>query len=185
MLFHIKIIVIKMSIRITLFITAALLLGLNGYLYANSQGLKKDIADAAEQCDGWLANLSQRQNKPSLQKVKVINAHEDEPAVAAEPAEEVVLEKLVSHRHKVQAVNHKYEFLLLSAQVDESERKLLKRLLVKREQLADAIYQAEMQGTAGFAQLEEQLYEVEDQIELVLSDPLDYERYHEFKEQQL
>ncbi len=175
-----------MTIRMLLALTILPLLGLNGFLYASGQTLQKEFDANSRQCEQWLAGLEQQQQRPAPQKVKVISA----PAPALEQKEsgeeeEVVMEKLVSHRHKVQAVGRKYEFLLITAQVDENEKKLLERLLVRRERLADAVYQAELQGADNFAELEEKLYETEDQIELVLTDSLDYDRYQFLRERRL
>lgn len=176
----------------TLLICIALVLSVASiYFYKQNQSLSASIATNNEQCERRLAMLQEKyQNRPTALVAQAKQSLPQQPQINAEQTADeqdvptVKLENLVSYGHRVQAVTNKYEFLLVSAQVDDADRDLLRRLLVQRERLANEIAFAEQEGAVD-SSLEDKLFDVEDQIQLVLNDPLDYERYEFLKERSL
>jgi len=181
-----------MNIRTILLSLVVALLGVNFYFYTNNQSLVSAISNKQEQCDEWLAKLSQKNKKKTEVEIENETITKKPSPVELNDFEEVYepetdLETLVSHTHRLQAVSNKYEFLLLTAQVEQSERKRLKSLLLSRERLTSALVVAEQEEKSGqqIGDIESKLYKIEDQIELVLNDPLDYHRYELIKQRQL
>jgi len=181
-----------MNIRVTLLAPLLCLAGVNIYFYSNNHSLQKDLISKKAICHEWLSKLAKKninnavvevENKTQTKFVASNPNKMDEVS----PTPETDIERLASHTHRMQAVNHKYEFLILSAQIEKSEKKILKRLLLQRERLSNQLVVAEQEEQNGIelGAIEDRLYNVEDQIELVLNDPLDYHRYELIKQRQL
>lgn len=176
----------QMSARIFFVCIILVLIGADIYLHRLNQALQQDIDADAQQCQRRLAMLEDSYKNRPVEKVRaaISQSPDNQPAVTPPEKPEVNLEKLVSHGHRVQAVTNKYEFLLESAQIDAADKKLLRKLLLQREKLTNAIMLAEQNATDS-GEMVIQLYDVEDQIQLVLTDPLDYDRYEFLKERHL
>ena len=178
-----------MKIRATLIISLVILAGANVFIHAKNRSLQQDITRQENQCDTWLEKLALREPlKPRVEtRTQTIKLPAAKPANPFEDIpEETDIEQLVSHSHRMQAVFHKYEFLILSAQIEADEKELLKKLLLRRERLSNQLVVAEQGEQVGnIDDIEDKLYNIEDQIELVLHDPLDYHRYELIKQSQL
>lgn len=178
-----------MNIRWFLLFIFAILFGANTYFYLKNRALKEDIASFEQLCQNWLAKLTKKADEtpPIPVKARTIEIpQKSNSKIAKELLDEATdIEQLVSHSHQMQAVYRKYEFLILSAQIDEQERGRLKKLLLKREKLTRKIASKEENNAQDTGKLENQLNEIENQIELVLSDPLDFERYRLIRQENL
>lgn len=176
-----------MNVRTLLICVALVLAAASFYLHKQNQALSQSIATNASQCERRLAMLQEKYQHRSatvVSQVKTSLPQAKEQTVPDELTPPVNLENLVSYGHRVQAVTNKYEFLLVTAQVDEADRTVLRRLLVQRERLANALAFAEQEGSAD-SSMRSKLADVENQIQIVLSDPLDYERYEFLRERSL
>jgi len=91
---------------------------------------------------------------------------------------------MVSYGHQVRAISNKYEFLLKTAQIEASDKKRLGRLLLEREKLAQQVNNASASQPAP-EKMQEQLASIEQRIENLLTDPIDYSRYEYLKERNL
>lgn len=176
-----------MNIRTLLVCVALVLAAASFYLHKQNQALNHSIATNATQCERRLAMLQEKyQHRSAAVVSQAITSlpQVKEQNVPEEQTPPVNLENLVSYGHRVQAITNKYEFLLVTAQVDEADRTVLRRLLVQRERLANALAFAEQEGSADSA-MRNKLEDVENQIQVVLNDPLDYERYEFLRERSL
>jgi len=158
------------------------------YLYQSNRSIEKDIAQAHSFCSEQMADFHKReQNKHQHIAIKTKNnIKKTNPRVAPESQPpRINLEQLVSHQHRVQAVTNKYEFLLASAQVVSEEKIELRRLLTRRERIANAMAFAAYDPNIDLSVLNEDLYEIEDSISLLLTDPIDYQRYESLRDRSL
>jgi len=181
-----------MNIRNILLALVLALLGINFYIHSNNKSLAIAISDEQNLCNEWLAKLSQKNKQTPLVEIESKTQTNQLASTQQNKVEEFIqpetdLDTLVSHTHRLQAVYHKYEFLLLTAQIEKNEKNRLKRLLLNRERLTNALVVAEQEEKSGqqIGEIEDKLYNIEDQIELVLNDPLDYHRYELIKQRQL
>jgi len=175
-----------MNTKILLIAFASTLLFACIILEFKQHGLEREILSANQQCESWLTQL---QAQYAVQPARIVKAATT-PRTITEPEKEDIkpaidIEQLASYSHRVQAVSHKYEFLLLTAQLDADDKKLLRRLLVRRERLENTVILAEQNGSGNITELEDQLYEVEDQLQVLIADPLDYQRYDFLRNKQL
>lgn len=181
-----------MNIRIVLLACLMLLFVVNFFIHKNNLALQQDIADKHSLCEEWLQKLAlKQQNNPPLiaspkSQAPVSDENNTPPSTDLDnqPLENDI-EALVSHSHRMQAVNHKYEFIILTAQIESDEKERLKKLLLLRERLARQLVVAEEQEQPNLPDIEDKLYNIEDEIELVLNDPLDYYRYELIKQRPL
>ena len=183
-----------MILRTILVILSIAATGLGFYLYKSNSALQSEIAASEDDCKRQIAELEDRFNAKINALQRQVPGKQQLHNIAAEmPAEEpekqpVRYDKLVSYSHQVEAVVHKYEFLLGSAMINDTEKRTLRRLLMERERLVNAINLASNGNVAGKAdpgQLTTELEDVEQQIQVVLMDPLDYQRYQFLSERAL
>ncbi|WP_185235290.1 hypothetical protein [Teredinibacter franksiae] len=175
-----------MNTKILLIAFASTLLCTSFVLEFKQHGLEREILSANQQCESWLTQL---QAQYAVQPARIVKAATTPRTITAPEKEDIKpaidIEQLASYSHRVQAVSHKYEFLLLTAQLDADDKKLLRRLLVRRERLENTVILAEQNGSDIITELEYQLYEVEDQLQILIADPLDYQRYNFLRNKQL
>ena len=158
---------------------------LEGEIAASEEDCKRQVAELENSFNAKINALQQRLPQQQRQVTVATKADEPEPEQEQEP---VRYDKLVSYGHQVQAVVHKYEFLLGSAMINDTEKHRLRRLLMERERLVNAINLANNGSpkvNADPGQLETDLEDVEQQIQVVLIDPLDYQRYQFLSERAL
>ncbi|MBX2858876.1 MAG: hypothetical protein KTR17_09455 [Cellvibrionaceae bacterium] len=182
-----------MNIRTVLIACLMILVAANFFIRKENLALRLDIADKKNLCDQWLQKLAlKQQNTPpsttqarQTPTVKQAQTSASPSPEVENPPPETDIELLASHSHRMQAVNHKYEFIILTAQIDDDEKERLKKLLLLRERLSRQLVVAEQQEQPNLPEIEDKLYNIEDEIELVLNDPLDYYRYELIKQRPL
>lgn len=177
-----------MNIQTVLIILIIALGGAAFYLHQQNQALGQNLAAEQQQCEQDIAQLEQTYRK-KIDALKQTLPAQFQPASVSEPVEtKTDLTKLVSYGHRVKAVVHKYEFLLETAQLSNGDKKSLRRLLLKREQLVNALGLLDeghqLAGTDSVA-LQKQLAAVEENIQVLLTDSLDYSRYEFLRERSL
>lgn len=164
--------------------------GANLYFYDTNASLRQAISAAGKTCNQRVTELRESmktQSVPQTQErvAKVENRSRNIQAASTAPLPDVNLANMVSYKHRVQAVTNKYDFLLETAQLQDTGKQRLRRLLTQRENLANQIAFAEHDTEADLINLDDALYKVEDQIYLLLKDPIDYERYQYLKQRDL
>lgn len=168
---------------IAIFLSATFISGA-AYFYFQNQNLQAQLLAASEHCKQQTADLQTRyQHKIDTLLTRLPADNEVRRTVTATIEQKPALDNLVSYGHKVRAVTHKYEFILETAQIDEGDKKRLRRLLLEREQLAGQLEQ--QQSDADSSELEAKLASVEKNIEDLLKDPVDYTRYEYLKQRSL
>jgi len=156
------------------------------YLNGARLALEEEMTQGTEKCEQDLALLRSRYAELSadiLRHTAIQTPTEDKVGASEQALPSVNLETLVSHNHKVQAVVQKYEFLLASAQVDKSDKALLRKLLTRREILVNRIAFAD--SDINLNEVNKQLSEAEEHIAVILNDSLDYQRYEFLRERNL
>lgn len=95
--------------------------------------------------------------------------------------------QFLSYSHRVKAVQSKYEFILQTALISDTEKIRLSKVLTDRERVASLIEQQKENAddAAGLAELEKELDEIEAEIHLILNDEVDYIRYLTLRERHL
>lgn len=160
----------------------------NVYLYSQNGKLEREIALAARQCEQKVAELETRYREEIDDLRRHVLAYYKQDS-ESKPVTQPRFDQLVSHGHRVRAVEQKYDFLLETAMIGKAEKKELLRLLMERERLANLIDIAQNEpGLAGDndpQQLQTDLGNVESQIQVVLQDPLDYQRYEVLRQRKL
>lgn len=176
-----------MNIQTALVIFIVALAGAAIFLNQQNQVLTQNLTAEKDQCQQDIAQLKKSYRR-KINALKQSLPAQFQPATAGESAKaETDMTKLVSYRHRVKAVVHKYEFLLETAQLNNTDKKNLRRLLLKREQLANALglidegHQLDTDSPA----LQKQLAGVEENIQVILADSLDYSRYEFLRERSL
>ncbi len=177
-----------MNIQTVLIILIVAMAGSAAFLHQQNRGLEDALSADTATCQQGVA-LLESQYREKIDALRQTLPEQFQPAsVTTSPGTKTDLTKLVSHGHRIRAVTHKYEFLLETAQLDNREKKNLRRLLLKREQLANALdLMADgysMEG-ADSSKLREQLATVEDNIRTTLQNTVDYSRYEFLKEREL
>lgn len=177
-----------MNIQTALILLTAALSGAAVYLHQQNQALGQNLAAKTEQCEQDIAQL-ERTYRKKIDALKQTLPAQLQTAAVSEPVEpKADLTKLVSYGHRVKAVVHKYEFLLETAQLDTADKKNLRRLLLKREQLAntlDLIDEGHQVSDTDSSTLQKQLAGIEDDIQVILTNSLDYSRYEFLRERSL
>jgi hypothetical protein len=151
------------------------------YLYHLNNKLTRELEGADRACQQELNTIAYKYQK---QKSR-ISAQIPYPPNMDELSRVKVkskIDNLASHGHLIRAVNHKYEFLLRSAQLKEQEKKRLLHLLVKREKLSSVTFQSFVEaGDAAREEIVTKLAVAESNIKDLLVDPIDYDRYEYLK----
>ena len=119
------------------------------------------------------------------------------------PAEQAKKEKpkftkFVSRGHRVRAIGEKYEFIIETALVSDAERETFKRLLYERERAFDLVNQYQElladkdidpeqipELDLELQKYQEELANYEAKIQILLQDPVDYQRYMYLREREL
>lgn len=157
----------------------------NIYLYAQNSKLDREIALAAAQCGQKVTALQDRYQAEIDDLRQYVLEHYKNEA-ESKPEAKVRFDNLISHGHRVQAVGQKYDFLLETALISKAEKKELLRLLLERERLANLLDIAKNEaGSTDTDQLQTDLDNIESQIQVVLQDPLDYQRYEVLRQREL
>lgn len=160
--------------------------GAAGFFYLQNQTLQKQILTAEQSCKQHTAELQANyKTKIDALLARLPADSELHRTVTVELEATPKIEKLVSYGHKVRAVIHKYEFILDTAQIEESDKKRLRRVLTERETLAAQLEQAAGDPSANTGELETRLAKAEDEIANLLKDPMDYTRYEYLRERSL
>jgi type VI protein secretion system component VasK len=161
-----------------LFALFAILLGTGSmFLYRQNEALGEAIRSNAAQCEQQVADLkSKYQAEIDDLRRDLFEQYSNNPETAAQ-IEKPRFNKLISHQHRAQAIQHKYDFLFNSALIDNAEKKKLRRLLFERERLAELINTQTESGSGADSALQADLDTVEAQIHVLLQDPLDYDHY--------
>lgn len=169
-------------------VTVILLIAGSIHLYSQNSKLNRNITLAAEQCEQKVAELEARYQAEIDDLRRYILAHYQTDA-ESKPEPKLRFDQLVSHSHRVQAVGQKYDFLLETALIGKAEKKELLRLLMERERIANLINIAKGgSGSAGDTdsqQPQTDLDNIESQIQVLLQDPLDYQRYEVLRQRKL
>lgn len=168
-------------------VTVIFLIAGSIHLYSQNSKLNRNIALAAEQCEQKVAELEARYQAEIDDLRRYILARYKTDA-ESKPETKPRFDQLVSHDHRVQAVGQKYDFLLETALIGKAEKKELLRLLTERERLANLINIAKSgpdSAGAGPQRLQTDLDNVESQIQVLLQDPLDYQRYEVLRQRKL
>lgn len=177
-----------MNIQTALILLTAALSGVAFYLHQQNQGIGQNLAAETAQCEQGIAQLEKAYRK-KIDALKQTLPAQLQTVSVSEPAEQKTdLTKLVSYGHRVKAVVHKYEFLLETAQLDNTDKKNLRRLLLKREQLANALDlfdEGHQVSDTDRSTLRKQLAGIEDDIQVILTNSLDYSRYKFLRERSL
>lgn len=168
------------------------LMGVGVFVYAQNLKLERELAFSSEHCELRASALEDRyQSKiEHLQQGLPATGVDSHAAKVDSGTKKTDFNNLVSYGHRVQALTHKYEFLLESVQLEPTDKKMLRSLLMKREELDNTLVQNH-KNTMGdieniqSTQLEIKLNDIERQIENLLRDPLDYSRYQFLKEKNI
>lgn len=166
----------------------ALLSAGNVYLYSRNGELDREIGLTVKQCEQKVAELEAgyREEIDDLRNYVLAYYKKDsESQSVARPR----FDQLVSQGHRVRAIEQKYDFLLETAMIGKVEKKELLKLLMERERLANLINiaqdGAEAAGGDDPRQLQTDLDNVESRIQVLLQDPLDYQRYEVLRQRKL
>jgi hypothetical protein len=155
------------------------------YLYLQNEKLLSDIEGLDRACEQKLSVIAQtyqEQIKKHSEQLKNGPDVDESSKVKVKSK----LDNLVSRGHLVRAINHKYEFLLQTAQLDEKEKNQLLRFLVKRERLSGVTFQSLVEtDDAAREEFVSEMAEIENKIEELLRDPVDYKRYTYLKNRSL
>ena len=177
-----------MNIQTALIIFIVALSGAAFYLHQQNQGFGQNLAAETKQCKQDIA-LLEKTYREKIDALKQTLPAQFQTAAVTIPAEpKTDLTKLVSYRHRVKAVVHKYEFLLETAQLNNADKKNLRRLLLKREQMANAldlIAEGRQMADTDSSTLQKKLAGIEDDIQVILVNSLDYSRYEFLRERNL
>lgn len=169
-------------------VIVALLFTGNVHFYFRNGELDREIASAGKRCDRKAAELETRYQEEIDDLRKYVLAYYKKDA-ESKPASRPRFDQLVSQGHRVQAVEQKYDFLLETAMVGKAEKKRLLKLLAERERLANLLKiaqdRAEAVGADNPQLLQTDLDNVESQIQVLLQDPLDYQRYEILRQRKL
>jgi hypothetical protein len=166
----------------------ALLSAGNVYLYSRNGELDREIGLTVKQCEQKVAELEAgyREEIDDLRNYVLAYYKKDSES---QPAARPRFDQLVSQGHRVRAIEQKYDFLLETAMIGKVEKKELLKLLMERERLANLINiaqgGAEAAGGDNPRQLQTDLDNVESQIQVLLQDPLDYQRYEVLRQRKL
>lgn len=178
-----------MNIQNAFIVLIAALTGSAFFLHQQNRELERTFAADVAQCEQEIALLESRYQEKIDALRQTLPLQLQPASVTTTPEKKTYLTKLVSHGHRVRAVVHKYEFLLETAQLDNAEKKRLRRLLLKREQLANSLdliadgYQSG--GGEDSSTLQKQMTKVENDIQAMLGDPVDYSRYEFLRQRSL
>lgn len=170
-------------------VIVALLFTGNAYFYFRNGELDREIASAGERCDRKAAELETKYQEEIDDLRKYVLAYYKKDS-ESKPASRPRFDQLVSQGRRVQAVEQKYDFLLETAMVGKAEKKQLLKLLTERERLANLLNIAqggaeEAAGADDPQLLQTDLDNVESQIQVLLQDPLDYQRYEILRQRKL
>ena len=174
--------------KLTLLLAAvALLLGLSGaHLYTENNALAEQIVANSDSCKQEVSRLkTQYQAEIDDLRNYLLRQYNFQTTGKTEKPK---FNKLLSNRHRVQALDSKYEFLLNSALVDEQGMKQLKRLLFEWERVNSAIKDTEVNnedGSIDISKLQSELAEIDSKLHILLQDDLDYEHFLMLRERDL
>lgn len=155
-------------------------------LYSQNAGIKGQIASITQECEQKAAELEAGYRSEIDDLRQYILAYYKKDA-ETRPKEKRRFDQLASHGHRVQAVGQKYDFLLETALISEIEKKQLLKLLLERERLANMLDIAEKESGLDLdpGQLQTDLDNIESQIQVLLQDPLDYQRYEVLRQREI
>lgn len=156
------------------------------HLYFQNGELSRQIALVAEECEQKVAEL-EAGYQAEIDDLRQYILAQYKSDAESKPETKLRFDQLVSHSHRVQAVEQKYDFLLETALVGKAEKKELLKLLLERERLVNL---ANLAGNKGVTnsdpqQLQTDLENIESQIQVLLQDPLDYQRYEVLRQRKL
>ncbi|HEX7025950.1 MAG TPA: hypothetical protein VF268_01775 [Gammaproteobacteria bacterium] len=155
-------------------------------LYSRNTEISREIASITRECEQKAAELEAGFQSEIDDLRQYIMAYYKKDA-EAKPEERRRFDQLASHGHRVRAISQKYDFLLETALISETEKKQLLKLLLERERLVNLIEIAEKESGSdlNLQRLQTDLDNVESQIQVLLQDPLDYQRYEVLRQREL
>jgi hypothetical protein len=154
-------------------------------LYQQNSGLDADIRNNAEQCAQQIATLEQgyQAEIDDLRNYLLQQYNHKPDADRAVKTKKPGFNKMISNRHRMQAIRSKYEVILGSALLDEARKQQLTGLLFKWESLSDSAGTAKAESGAVSRELQASVDDVESQIKALLNDPYDWETFQRTRQQ--
>lgn len=173
-----------MTFRFLILLLVIASLGSSTFFYFQTRALEKSVHASKALCELKASQLEKNYQAKIDELLAEVPQQRVIRKTITKKLERPPLEEMVSYGHQVRAISNKYEFLLKTAQIEASDKKRLGRLLLEREKLAQQVNNASTSQPAP-EKMQEQLASIEQRIENLLTDPIDYSRYEYLKERNL